>query len=426
MTLIITNQQHLKQLKEMTKKLKIGLFGFGCVGSGLYEVLNQSNLLDASIKSIVVKDPVKSRSISAENFSYDKSIILNDPEINVVVELIDDANAAFEIVTEAFKKGKHVVSANKKLIAENLEELLDLASKSGVSFLYEASSCASIPVIRNLEEYYNNDSLAGIEGICNGTTNYILTRLNNELKSFDEILKDAQEAGFAETDPTLDIDGFDSKYKLQILILHTFGLITKPEEVLNIGIRHIKTQDILFAKEKGLRLRLVSFAKKIEDKVVAYVAPVFVKEDSFAYDINYEFNGVSIEALFSDRQVFTGKGAGSYPTASAVLSDISALQYDYKYEFKKLGKTGFSLADNFELKAFVSSSSAESLSKIQFSEIEEEYASPTYNYRVGRIRIDQIDHDLYRNNPDLFISFYEEGHIEIVKQIENKKELILS
>ncbi|MCB9224080.1 MAG: homoserine dehydrogenase [Crocinitomicaceae bacterium] len=407
----------------MRNRLTIGLFGFGCVGSGLYQVLNQSTLLNANIKRIVVKDPNKSRSLPDENFSFDKNVILNDPEINVVVELIDDADAAFNIVTEAFKKGKYVVSANKKLIAEHLDELLDLAKQSNVSFLYEASACGSIPVIRNLEEYYNNDSLSGIEGICNGTSNYILTRLNNELKSFDEILLDAQEAGFAESDPTLDIDGFDSKYKLQILILHSFGLKTKPEEVLNIGIRHIKTKDILFAKEKGLRLRLISYAKKVEDRIVAFVAPLFVKENSFAYDINYEFNGVSIEALFSDKQVFTGKGAGSFPTASAVLSDVSALQFDYKYEYKKLDSLNVELADAIEIKAFVSVSDSRNLDKLQFTTVEEEYASPEYSYRVGTLRIDQLTHDFYRNNPDLFIAFYHDADVKIVSNID-KEELI--
>ena len=410
----------------MRNKLKIGLFGFGCVGSGLYEVLNQSNLLNASIERIVVKDPNKTRSIPEANFYYDKNIILNNPDINVVVELIDDVEAAYDIVTTAFKKGKHVVSANKKLIAEHLDELLDLKDQYGVSFLYEASSCASIPVIRNLEEYYNNDSLTGIEGICNGTTNYILTRLNNELKSFDEILKDAQEAGFAETDPTLDIDGFDSKYKLQILILHTFGLKALPEEVLNIGIRNIKTKDILFAKEKGLKLRLISFAKKFEDKVVSYVAPVFVNDESFAFDVNYEFNAVSIEALFSDKQLFTGKGAGSFPTASAVLSDISALQYNYQYEYKKLQDAKLTLADDFELKAFVSSRNPESLDKLKFNSIEEAYSSADYSYRVGRLNVKQITHELYREHPELFIAFYEEGRISLDRLGTEKqdKELI--
>ena len=400
----------------MSNKLKIGLFGFGCVGSGLYEVLNQSNLLNASIEKIVVKDKLKSRSLAPERFHYNKDLILNDPEINVVVELIDDADAAFEIVKGAFKAGKHVISANKKLIAEHLDELLALKDHYGVSFLYEASVCGSIPVIRNLEEYYNNDSLAGIEGICNGTTNYILTRLNNELKSFDDVLKDAQSAGFAESDPTLDIDGFDSKYKLQILILHTFGLKTKPEAVLNIGIRHIKTQDILFAKEKGLKLRLISYAKKIEDKVVAVVAPFFVKDDSFAYDVNYEFNSVSIEALFSDKQVFTGKGAGSFPTASAVLSDVSALQFDYQYEYKKLGKGNLSLAEDFEIKAFVSSENPSALNKINFISVDEQFTSSDYGYKVGRIKVSQLTHQLYRANPDLFISFYEETEVSVLSQ----------
>lgn len=410
----------------MRNKLKIGLFGFGCVGSGLYEVLNQSNLLNASIERIVVKDPNKTRSIPEANFYYDKNIILNNPDINVVVELIDDVDAAYDIVTTAIKKGKHVVSANKKLIADHLDELLQLKDEYGVSFLYEASSCASIPVIRNLEEYYNNDSLTAIEGICNGTTNYILTRLNNELKSFDEILEDAQAAGFAETDPTLDIDGFDSKYKLQILILHTFGLKTLPEDILNVGIRNIHTNDILFAKEKGLKLRLISFAKRIDNSIAAYVAPVFVKESSFAFDVNYEFNAVSIEALFSDKQVFTGKGAGSFPTASAVLSDISALQFDYQYEYKKLQESKAELARDFELKVFVSSENKAILDKLTFNSIEEEYVSAQYSYRVGRLNIGQISHEFYRENPELFIAFYEDAEILLEKgaEINSHKELV--
>ncbi|MBD3638473.1 MAG: homoserine dehydrogenase [Crocinitomicaceae bacterium] len=406
----------------MRNKLKIGLFGFGCVGSGLYEVLNQSGLFNAHIEKIVVKDPAKDRSLPKNQFYYDPDVILEDLEINVVVELIDDAEAAYEIVTKAFKKGKHVVSANKKLIAEHLIELLTLKDEYGVSFLYEASSCASIPVIRNLEEYYNNDSLTGIEGICNGTTNYILTRLNNELRSFEEILKDAQDVGFAETDPTLDIDGFDSKFKLQILILHTFGLITTPQEVLNIGIRHIKEKDILFAKEKGYRIRLVSFARRIEEKIVAYVAPQFVRDSSFAYDINFEFNGVSIEALFSDKQVFIGKGAGSFPTASAVLSDISALQFDYKYEYKKLDECKATLANEAFLRAFVSSSDPESLKQIEFLEVDEEFVSQDYAYKVGTISLSQINHDLYRTHPELFISFFADSEICLHDPTkENKK-----
>lgn len=400
----------------MSTKLKIGLFGFGCVGSGLYTVLNQSNLLNATIAKIVVKDHAKKRSLPAAQFGYDPNSILEDPSINLVVELIDDAEAAYQIVTTAIKNGKHVVTANKKLIAEHLDELLVLKDEYGVSLLYEAAVCGSIPIIRNLEEYYNNDSLAGIQGICNGTSNYILTRLNNELKTFDEILKDAQDAGFAESNPTLDIDGFDSKFKLQLLILHTFGLKTIPSDILNLGIRHIGSQDVLYAKEKGLKIRLLSFAQKVHDQVVAYVAPVFVKEEHFAHAVDFEFNAVSIEALFSDRQVFKGKGAGSFPTASAVLSDISALQYDYKYEYKKLASATSRLAEDFELSVFISSQDNSALCKVPLIRIDEEFTSSQYAYKVGRIRISELNHSFYRNNPELFIAILEDAPIKVLEK----------
>src|SRR5688572_18626954 len=199
------------------KNLTIGLFGFGCVGYGLYEVLHKTPGLQTTIKKICVKNPEKERPIAAENFTFDKNAILSDPEINVVVELIDDAEAAFEIVSTALKNGKAVVSANKKMIAENFQELLDLQQEYGVPLLYEAACCASIPIIRNLEEYYDTDLLNSIEGVVNGSCNYILTRLFQGNHTFPEALVEAQKLGFAESDPSLDIEGHDSKFKLQLL-----------------------------------------------------------------------------------------------------------------------------------------------------------------------------------------------------------------
>ncbi|MBI3135290.1 MAG: homoserine dehydrogenase [Bacteroidetes bacterium] len=405
----------------MKKKLTIGLFGFGCVGSGLYEVLNRSNLLNATIKTIVVKNKNKQRVLPADHFQYDKELILADPEINLVVELIDDADAAYEIVTRALRSGKHVVSANKKMIAHHLDELIALKNQNNVSFLYEASVCGSIPVIRNLEEYYNNDTLRSVQGICNGTTNYILTRLDKEGKSFDEILKDAQRLGFAESDPTLDIDGFDSKFKLQILIAHAFGVITLPADILNIGIRNIKEQDIRFAKEKGLKIKLIAASEKIDQKVIGYVAPQFIQEDSFAYDVNNEFNAVTIEALFSDRQVFKGKGAGSFPTASAVLSDISALQYDYGYEYRKKETTQLNYASGFSTRLFISSTNPDKLKLIPFTEVEETFSSKDYAYKTGTVNFGALTHELYRNHPELFIAFFPqtEGNFKLAPVEEN-------
>jgi homoserine dehydrogenase len=386
------------------KNLKIGLFGFGCVGGGLYEVLNKSKLLNASIEKIVVKNPSKPRSIDMDNFSFEKNDILEDESINLVVELIDDAEAAFEIVKTAMQKGKHVVTANKKMVANHLPELIALKKQYGVSFLYEASACGSIPIIRNLEEYYNNDSLRSLSAISNGTSNYILTRLDLEGKSFQEILTDAQQLGFAESDPTLDIDGFDSKFKLSILLLHAFGIQVHPNSILNMGIRHIKERDIQFAKEKGTRVKLISYAEKVGNEVKAYVLPQFVKSDSYAYDVYYEFNGVALEAAFSDMQVFKGKGAGSYPTASAVLSDISALQYDYDYEYKKMSSNSLQNIHNYSLKIYVSTYNHSLFEKIAFDEILEEYSSSGFSYRIGTINISKLNYELYRNYPDLFIA----------------------
>lgn len=374
----------------MRNKLNIGLFGFGVVGTGLYEVLNKSKLLDARISKIVVKDPTKKRSLPAEIFSFDKNDILNDEEINVVVELINDSEAAFEIVRAALKSGKHVVSANKKLIAEHFEELIELAKSNNVSFLYEASVGGSIPIIRNLEEYYNNDSLSSVQGIVNGTTNYILTQSNYGV-AYQEALDKATELGFAEIDPTLDVDGFDSKFKLVLLIKHAFGLIVEPKDVFNYGIRHLKPQDVKYAGEKGYRIKLFSRAEKLNDAVVGFVAPHFVKNDHFAYQVDNEFNAVVVEALFSDKQLFIGKGAGSYPTASAVLSDISALQFDYQYEYRKTeGSSATHFSDDFFLKVYIGSEFIEAINEIPFYRIDEVFQSEVYNYQTGWVKFSEI------------------------------------
>lgn len=408
----------------MSNKLNIGLFGFGVVGSGLYEVLNKSKLLNAEISKIVVKDPSKKRTLSPEVFSFDKNEILQDPSINVVVELINDSEAAFEIVQEALRKGKHVVSANKKLIAEHFEELIHLAKANNVSFLYEAAVGGSIPIIRNLEEYYNNDSLSSVQGIVNGTTNYILTQSNFGV-AYQDALDKAQELGFAEIDPTLDVDGFDSKFKLVLLIKHAFGLIVEPKNVFNYGIRHLKPQDVKYAGEKGYRIKLFSRAEKLDDAVVGFVAPHFVKSDHFAFQVDNEFNAVVVEALFSDKQLFIGKGAGSYPTASAVLSDISALQFDYQYEYRKsINNDSTVFEEDFFLKVYVGSEFIESINEIPFYRIDEVYQSEEYNYQTGWVKFSEIkafDLNQLPNLslivlPEAFVSYADSDKIKVERK----------
>lgn len=390
----------------MSNKLNIGLFGFGCVGTGLYEVLNKTTLLQAEIKQIVIKDATKKRSIDSSFFSADPESILNNPEINVVVELINDYEAAYVIVTKALKSGKHVVSANKKLIAYYLDELIALAKANGVSFLYEASVGGSIPIIRNLEEYYNNDSLSQINGIVNGTTNYILTKTGTGL-SFDEALSQAQELGFAESDPTSDVDGFDAKYKLVLLIKHAFGLSVQQAQVWNYGIRHLKTWDAIYAKEKGLKIKLIAFATRVEDQVIGFVAPHFIPAPHFAYNVENEFNAVVVEALFSDRQLFLGKGAGSYPTASAVLSDVSALQFDYAYEYKKsTGQHDLNFGTNFNLRVYISATNEQLLEELKFESVDERYSGQTHAYQIGTIAFSELAKVDWNNTSELFLAVF--------------------
>ena len=375
------------------KNLNIGLFGFGCVGYGLYEVLQKTPGLKANIKNICVKDKNKKREIDDWNFTYDKNDILNDDEINVVVELIDDADAAFEIVSAALKKGKAVVSANKKMIAEHFTELLELQKQYNVPLLYEAACCASIPIIRNLEEYYDNDLLESIQGIVNGSTNYILTKTFAENLSYDEALKQAQEKGFAESNPILDTGGFDAKYKLLILLAHSFGYIANPEDIFNIGIDSIGELELRYAKEKGLKIKLVAQAFKGNDgKLSAFVIPKFIDREDRLYTVDDVFNGVLTKTSFADTHFFVGRGAGAHPTASAVLSDISALSYDYRYEYKKIyQEEELSLSNKVLLKVFLrhKREDAETL-KQHFETIEEAYINQDSGYLTGNLSLENL------------------------------------
>lgn len=220
----------------MPQQITIGLFGFGSVGSGIYHVLKRKSISRIHLKTIVVKTPSKPRSIDSSLLSYKAEDILKDDSINVVLELIDDAEAAYHIVKEALKRKKHVVTANKKMLANHFKELVNLAKKQGVSLLYEASVCVSIAVLRTLETSFAYDNLNSLKAISNGTSNYVLTCLFQESQPFKDMITDAQKHGFAESDPTLDIDGWDSKFKLIISNYHAFGVLNTPEEILNLGI----------------------------------------------------------------------------------------------------------------------------------------------------------------------------------------------
>ena len=374
------------------KKLCIGLFGFGVVGKGLYDVLNSTPTLQASIKKICIKSKEKQRSIDETNFTTEANDLLDDEEINVIVELIDDADAAFIIVKKALQNGKAVVSANKKMIAEHFEELFELQQKHGTPFLYEGSCCASIPIIRNLEEYYDNDLLRSFRGIINGSTNFILTKIFQEQVEFKDALLMAKQLGFAESNPILDIGGFDAANKLSILLTHSFGIITKTDQFIFNGIENISLQDATVAKEKKYSIKLVANAQKLSNgKLAAFVLPQFVTKNDDLYHVHNEFNAIITESSFADKHFFKGKGAGAFPTASAVLSDISALRYDYKYEYKKIAnKAATALTNDYYLKVFVSVDEVAKIDKNDFEWIEEWHNEHSYSWLIGVVHAEKL------------------------------------
>lgn len=376
----------------MNSKLNIGLFGFGTVGSGLFHVLEKGKTVDAEIKRICVRNPEKLRSLPKEHFTLNPDDILNDPEINLVVELIDDADAAYKIVTGALKKGKSVVSGNKRMIAGHLDELIQLQEEYKTALLYDASACGSIPVIRNLEEYYDNDLLKSITGILNGSSNYILTKLFNEGMSYSEALKQAQDLGFAESDPTFDVDGFDAMFKLVILNMHGLGTYVSPSQVLNYGISQIGLADIRYAKEKGYKIKLIGHIFKLDhDKFTLFVLPRLVKPEEYIYNVEYEYNGVVIEGECYDKQFMFGKGAGAYPTGSAVLSDITARMHNYRYEYKKskFFKTP-KYTDDVTIEIYLRYQNLVDFALFEFENISEKYSGRDTNYVIGTIQLSHL------------------------------------
>ena len=374
------------------RTLKIGLFGFGCVGQGLYHTLQHSTGFKTKIEKIVVKNREKPRPIGQEYFSYDKNDILENNDINVVVELIDDAEEAFKIVSSALKNGKNVVTANKKMLALHLETLLRLAAENSVSLLYEAAACGSIPIIRTLEEYFDNEELSKLSGIFNGTTNYILTKLSAENLEFSEALKKAQELGFAESNPESDVEALDPLYKTIILALHAFGIILSPDQISRFGITSLKKGDLDFASKNNFKIKLVPSIQRLsENRLTAYVIPKFIPTEHQLAKVDNEFNGVIAEGLFSGEQFFVGRGAGSLPTGAAVLSDVSALSFGYAYENKKLRQENrIQFSEDFKIKLYVSSSKAADLEIFSFEETFEDFKKNNFFYRTGLLGLSEL------------------------------------
>ncbi len=373
-------------------KIKIGLFGFGVVGQGIYEVLRKTKNADAEIVRICVRSLEKPRSIDRSYFTDDPAELLSDPRINLIVEVIDDAEAAYRIVKSALLQGIPVVSGSKTMLARHLPELIEIQKKHGVALLYDASSCGSIPVIRNLEEYYDNDLLLEVKGILNGSSNYILSRVFDHSDTYARALAQAQELGFAESDPSFDIDGYDALFKLVIITVHALGTYVAPDDIFTYGISTIHESDIRYAREKGVKIKLVAQVVKVSDEhFTMFVMPEFVTPDKYIYSVDDEYNGVVIRGECYDRQFMFGKGAGSLPTASSILSDIMARLHGYRYEYKKqnyVQKPDYTT--DVGLKVYVRYTGTDIRSILRFTKIHEQYYSEQSNYVIGEIRLSEL------------------------------------
>ena len=324
----------------MKSPVNIGLFGFGCVGQGFYNLYVQTatgGQLNIKTKRIVVKQRNKQRDIAnGAVVSYEDFDILSDSEIRLLVEAINNTDDALIIARNALTSGKTLVSASKKMLAENFQELVELQQKYNGRLFYEASSAGSIPIIRTLEEYFANEKIHAIEAILNGTSNFILTSIFNDYSNYEAALKLAQEKGFAESDPTLDIEGYDAVNKLVIISAHAIGTIVHPRDIFTYGIRHLGSSDVQYALQRGWRIKQVAQAFTNNGMLTLSVTPKFVKSTEQLYHVNEENNGVVVHAEFSGTQFYYGKGAGSHPTGSAVMADVVASLGDFSYMYHKL------------------------------------------------------------------------------------------
>lgn len=308
--------------------IKIALLGYGTIGSGVVEVIdtNQDKLLEKSGHRIEIKyvldlrdfpdDPIQKKIV------HDYSIILNDPEIEIVVECMGGTEPAYTFVKSALLAGKSVCTSNKELVAKHGPELIDIAKSKNRNFLYEASVGGGIPIIRPLNQCLTADRIYEITGILNGTTNYILTKMNTEGLEFDEVLRQAQELGYAEKNPSADVDGYDACRKIAILGSLALGDTINYEEVYTEGITKISDSDFKYASVLGTKIKLFGKCVKKGDDVFTYVSPVMIYPDHPLYNVEGVLNGILVRGNVIGDVMFFGSGAGKLPTASAVVADV--------------------------------------------------------------------------------------------------------
>lgn len=308
--------------------IQIAILGFGVVGSGTAEVLTENQKLIQSHcgEEIRIKYILDLRDFPdhplGDRVVHDIGVILEDPEISVVAEMLGGSHPAYEFCKAALEAGKHVVTSNKEVVANFGAELLELARSHGVSYLFEASVGGGIPIIRPLQNDLACNQILSVSGILNGTTNFILTKMNRDGVAFSDALREAQANGYAEANPAADVDGLDAARKIVILAALAFGVLVSPKEISVEGISGVGTEQTEVADAFGCAVKLIGHTERIGGKVLATVAPHMVPQSNPVCHIDGVYNGILVNADLLGRALFYGAGAGKLPTASAVVSDI--------------------------------------------------------------------------------------------------------
>lgn len=310
------------------KMINVAIFGFGVVGGGTAEVLTKNAELIAERvgEEINIKYILDLRDFPDSPFKdkivHDINIILNDPDVKICAELMGGSHPAFEFSKASMEAGKNVVTSNKEVVATFGPELLAIAAKNNVRYLFEASVGGGIPVIHPIDFCLTANDITEVDGILNGTTNYILTQMINEGKNFEDALAEAQQKGYAEKDPSADIDGIDTCRKISILSAIAFGKLVPPELVKTEGIRNVTLKDVEIAEKLGASIKLIGRAVRVDGKICATVSPMLVKNSNPLANISDVYNGILVNGNAIGDVMFYGRGAGKLPTASAVVSDI--------------------------------------------------------------------------------------------------------
>lgn len=313
------------------KTIHIGIIGFGTVGSGTARVLTENRDMietkigcPVSIKTICVKDMTKTRNFTVEGSTLtdNAEVILRDPEIDIVVEVMGGIERSKKVIEEAFRRGKHIVSANKDLIALYGQELTEMARKNNCHFFYEAAVAGGIPILRSLQYALTGNKIKKIGGIINGSTNYILTRTEVEKLPLESIIEDAKSLGYLESDPSADLDGLDAGRKCAILASIGFNSLVTFNQVYVSGIRKIELEDIEYADKMGYSIKLLAVAENREEGIVARVHPALIPKEHPLASVQYAYNAVYVIGDMVGETMFYGKGAGDLPTGSAVANDI--------------------------------------------------------------------------------------------------------